>query len=73
MEPIRRRLVRLPEVLAIVGVSKSTLYAWVENGLFPAPVRLGPRAVAWRACDVARWLESRPSARSSQVDVEVTS
>ena len=61
MEPIGGRLLRLPELLAIVGVSKSTIYEWVKTDLFPAPVQMGPRAVGWRACDVARWLENRPS------------
>jgi prophage regulatory protein len=38
---------RLPEVKAVTGLSKSSLYALVRERSFPAPVRLGPRSVAW--------------------------
>ncbi len=57
-------LLRLPEVLALVGVSRSTLYAMVQRGEFPPPVRIGVRAVAWRAHEVYSWVETRPSARA---------
>lgn len=42
------KLLRLPEVLAMFPVSRSTWYAGVASGLYPAPVKLGVRAVAWR-------------------------
>ena len=59
------RLLRLPEVLALVGVSRSTLNAMVARGVFPPPILVGRRAIAWPAYVVARWLENRPSARPS--------
>ncbi len=43
---------RLPEVLRNVPVSRATLYAWIEQGRFPKPIKIGPRAVAWRSADV---------------------
>ena len=55
------RLMRLEEVLAVTGLSKSTLYVMVRRGEFPAPVRRGRRAVAWPRRDVVDWLKSRPS------------
>ena len=57
------KLMRLPEVLQLVGVGRSTLLAMVAKGQFPPPVRIGVRARAWRARDVYAWLESRPAAR----------
>lgn len=45
-------LVRLPAVLAVVPVSRATWLAWVHNGKAPKPVKIGPRAVAWRVEDV---------------------
>ena len=54
-------LLRRPEVEKIVGLSVSSLYRLMAEGSFPRPVRLGGRAVAWRATDIADWLESRPS------------
>lgn len=40
---------RLPEVLRNVPVSRATLYAWIEQGRFPKPIKIGARAVAWRS------------------------
>jgi prophage regulatory protein len=31
----------------------------MAEGTFPKPVKLGKRAVGWRASDIAAWLESR--------------
>ena len=52
-------LLRRPEVEARTGLSKSTIYAWIERGDFPQPVKLGTRLVAWRESDITAWLESR--------------
>jgi prophage regulatory protein len=49
-----RVLARLPTVLKITGLGCSTIYRWIAEGSFPAPVRLGPRAVAWRWSDLDR-------------------
>jgi prophage regulatory protein len=55
------RLARLPTVLRITGLGRSTNYRWVASGSFPPPVRLGPRAVAWRWSDLDEWTRSRAS------------
>ncbi len=44
--------IRLPQVLAIYPVSKSTLYLRIKEGRFPAPVKLSERVAAWRIEDV---------------------
>jgi prophage regulatory protein len=56
-----RVLARLPTVLKMTGLGRSTIYRWIANGSFPSPVRLGPRAVAWRWSDLDRWTQSRSS------------
>ena len=56
------RILRRPDVQSLTGLSSSTLYAQMAEGTFPRPVRLGKRAVGWRASDVAAWLESRSEA-----------
>ena len=55
-----QRLIRLPEVLRLTGLSRSTLYRKIQSSQFPEPVRLGPRSVAWRASDVLEWIDTRP-------------
>jgi prophage regulatory protein len=56
---------RLPEVKAITGLSKSSLYARIKEKSFPAPVRLGARAVAWVRSEVRQWAADRVHASRS--------
>lgn len=55
-----RLFARLPTVLAATGLGRSTIYRLIADGSFPAPVRLGHRAVAWRWSDLDQWTRSRP-------------
>ncbi len=51
---------RLQAVIRVTGLSRSTLYRLIADQRFPRPVRLGPRAVAWRRTDIEAWGEARP-------------
>lgn len=53
------RFMRLPEVEAVTGYRRSTLYEKAGRGEFPKPYRLGERAVAWSAREVSDWIEAR--------------
>jgi predicted DNA-binding transcriptional regulator AlpA len=33
----------------------------VQEKTFPAPRRLGPKAIAWIETDIANWMLNRPS------------
>jgi prophage regulatory protein len=46
-------ILRLPAVKAESGASRSTIYLRIQQGLWPNPVRLGPRSVGWPASEVA--------------------
>ena len=59
----QRVLARLPTVLKMTGLGRSTIYRWIADGSFPPPVRLGPRAVAWRWSDLDEWTRSRSTTR----------
>lgn len=50
---------RLPDVIKQVGYSRSSLYAKVKSGEFPAPISLGSRAVGWLSTDIEKWIEQR--------------
>ncbi len=50
-------LLRLPQVLALIPVSRSAWWAGCKSGRYPKPVKLGPRTTAWRASDIAALLE----------------
>lgn len=58
---------RLPDVKALTGLSKTSLYALVRERSFPAPVRLGPRAVAWVRAEVRQWAANRVLASRDSV------
>ena len=49
-------LLRLPAVLARVGMSKTAVYQLAKEGRFPAVIKLGPRTSAWKASDIAQWI-----------------
>ena len=44
--------VRLPVVLRVLGIGKTTWWCGVRTGRFPKPVKLGPRTSAWRVEDI---------------------
>lgn len=50
-------LLGLPQVLALIPVSRSAWWAGCKSGRYPKPVKLGPRTTAWRASDIAALLE----------------
>ena len=52
-------LLRRPAVQARTGLGRSMIYRYVKEGRFPAPVRIGNRAVAWRESDVSAWIAER--------------
>jgi prophage regulatory protein len=53
------RFMRIPEVTHVTGLSRSTIYNCVDDGSFPAPVRLTARAIAWRESEVRQWMDER--------------
>jgi len=61
-EPVSSFL-RVRDVSCITGLARSTLYRMMAEQCFPAPCRLGARAVGWRRDDIVHWSQSRPTAR----------
>jgi predicted DNA-binding transcriptional regulator AlpA len=43
---------RLPQVLAVIPVSRSAWWQGVRDGRYPPAVKLSPRCTAWRAEDI---------------------
>ena len=46
-------LLRLPQVLNIIPISKSAWWQGCKEGRYPKPIKLGPRTTVWRASDIA--------------------
>lgn len=53
-----KRLLRLPEVLARVPISRSSWWEGCRAGRFPQPIKIGPRTTVWRAEDIDAFIES---------------
>jgi prophage regulatory protein len=52
-------LYRLDQVLKIVALGKTQLYALLAAGEFPKPIRIGQRSVRWHAGDVMAWIDKK--------------
>ena len=50
---------RRKQVEMRTGLSRSTIYQYMKDGIFPKPVPLGPRAVGWLESDVSGWISNR--------------
>ena len=61
----RDRIVRVKEVLNIIGVSRATLYNYVKQGKFPPQSKINGdakwtnSAVGWRLSTIKKWLENK--------------
>lgn len=55
---------RLPTVRLNLGVSRSTIYANIKNGLFIKPIRLGERSVGWPSTEVQTLINARVSGKT---------
>jgi prophage regulatory protein len=62
-------ILRLPSVKTRTGLSRSTIYLRVSQGMFPKPVSLGGRAVGWLESEIEGWIAERvKSSRSVRAD-----
>jgi prophage regulatory protein len=53
---------RLPHLKQRLGVSSSSIWAWVKAGKFPKPIKLSENTTAWCAADVEAWAQERIAA-----------
>jgi prophage regulatory protein len=56
-------LLKLKDVLAITGLSRSYVYALAQQDIFPKPVKLTERSSAWVESEIQEWIDSRIALR----------
>ncbi len=56
------RVLRITQVQARTGLSRSSIYVRVANGSFPKPIRLGARAIGWIESEVDAWIREQIAA-----------
>ncbi len=56
-----RRILRMPDVQGMIGLSRSTLYAMLadDEDPFPRPIKLGKRAIGWDSSAIEEWIEMK--------------
>lgn len=56
------KILRLPVIKNVTGLSRSTIYLRISKNEFPAPISLGGRAVGWLEEDIENWLAEKVKA-----------
>jgi len=52
------RFLRIPDLIQLTGLSRSAIYARIQAGDFPRPLKLGSRVSVWDEADITAWQES---------------
>jgi prophage regulatory protein len=63
-------MLRAPQVIELVGLSRTSIMRLAHEGRFPAPIKISPRAIGWLLSDIEAYLASRPKALSRPVTPE---
>lgn len=59
-QDIGDRFLRLPQVVAKVGLTRASIYRIMNEGGFPKCRKLGVQAVAWKLSEIDAWMDERP-------------
>lgn len=60
-EQTQRRILRLPDVRQLVGLSRSSIYARIQAGTFPSPIKMG-HSSGWIEAEVQAWIDAQIAA-----------
>jgi len=69
MNHLRSKIIRRPEVITLLGISKTTLYNRIQAKILPPPISLGFRAVGFIQSEYAAVLDAF-IAEKSQVEIK---
>lgn len=59
----KEKILRLPDVKARTGLSRSTIYALIGQNKFPHHIPLGMRCVGWLESEIDEWIVARAASR----------
>ena len=57
------KILKLPDVMAITGLSRSSIYALIQNDAFPIQINLGERSVGWLETEIDIWIQQKVKQR----------
>lgn len=58
-DAVQERFIRLPEVMHLCGLSRSTIYDLISREAFPKQISLGGKNVAWAQSEITGWMADR--------------
>jgi prophage regulatory protein len=61
------QIIKLPSVINISGLSRTSIYNRIEEGTFPKQISLGERSVGWIKSEILEWIDSRIKERDERV------
>lgn len=50
------KFIRLPDIEEQTGLSKSTIWLWIQKGKFPQRIKLSHRISVWKQSDIDNWM-----------------
>lgn len=60
------KIIRLNQVIDSTGLGRSTIYKFIAEGKFPAPLKLSERCVGWLESEIHQWIKNRIEIRDSR-------
>lgn len=63
MNKTKERVIRKPELLAMIGLSDPTIWRMEKDGKFPKRIRLGGNSCGWLLSEIMGWVEQRAADR----------
>jgi len=61
-----KRFYRLKDVIRVTTLSRSTIYRYMYEGLFPKQIEIAPRIVVWLESDVQKWMSEKIEMQKEQ-------
>lgn len=53
------KIVRLKQAISATGLSRSSIYLYINAGTFPKPIKLGERSIGFLESELNEWIDSK--------------
>ena len=53
------RFMRLPAVMAKLGIARSTVWLFVKQERLPKPIKLSPKVTVWRESEIDSYIANK--------------
>ena len=66
MEKSKSQIIRLKQVKAMTGLSRTTIYRFMSINEFPKQIKLGPKSSGWLIDEVDEWIKRQIQIRDNR-------